>query len=207
MHRMDSSYWKALVTTHQTRIDFIAAPDEVAAKRPHASEEIARLMRFIRSTYTIAIVDFGRCFSPAALDALSELDTLYLVATLDLTTLEHAKHALGVFERRSGGTDRVKVLLNRVPAHAKPDPQGIQDFLGQSPAGSFTNDFNSLYEAYSEGQLLTATAPLAKELSGLATILRSRAFGEPPAALHEVPRRAATGNTKSWFSFFQRAQG
>jgi pilus assembly protein CpaE len=168
MHRMDSSYWKALISTHANQIDFIAASDELATKRAPAADETVHLMRFIRSAYSLTVVDFGRSVNVTALDALGELETLYLVASLDLHTLDQAKRAIAMVEERGYAPNRVKLLLNRVPDRRVPDARGIEEYTGRAHAAVLTNDYMSLYDAYSEGRLLEAGTPLGKDLRAFA---------------------------------------
>jgi pilus assembly protein CpaE len=206
LHRMDSSLWKGLVSSHPNQIDFIPAPDEVAAKRHPGREEMTHLMRFIRSMYPVTIVDFGRSVSMAALDSLPELDALYLVTTIDRTTLEHTRNAIQMLEERGLPAARLKVLLNRVPDKGVPDRAGIESLIGRPCAATFRNDFMALYDAYSEGSLLQQGTPLAKEFLALANSIRARAAGERETEEVRGVAAPVRDSGKRWFSFFQRAQ-
>ncbi len=206
LHRMDSSLWKGLVSTHPNQIDFIPAPDEVAAKLHPGREEMTHLLRFIRSMYPVAIVDFGRSVSMAALDSLPELDALYLITTLDLTTLEHTRRAIQMLDERGFPAARLKVLLNRVPEKGIPDRAGIESFIGRPIAATFRNDFMALYDAYSEGMLLQQGSPLAKEFLALANSIGARVAGERETEKNRGATAPAPDAGKRWFSFFQRAQ-
>ncbi len=206
LHRMDSSLWKALVSSHENRLDFISSPDEVAAKCHPGREETTHLMRFIRSMYSLSIVDFGRSVSTAALDSLPELDALYLVTTSDPATLDHARRAIQMVEERGFASGRLKVLLNRMPDRGGPDRKEIENVLGRPCTAVFGNDYMALYDAYSEGHLLPQGSRLCKEIHGLADLVRARMAGERegnPAGNNGtiVPEAG-----KRWFSFFQRAQ-
>ena len=206
LHRMDSSLWKGLVSSHPNQIDFIPAPDEVAAKRHPGREEMTHLMRFIRSMYPVTIVDFGRSVSMAALDSLPELDALYLVTTIDRTTLEHTRNAIQMLDERGLPAARLKVLLNRVPDKGVPDRAGIENLIGRPCAATFRNDFMALYDAYSEGSLLQQGSPLAKEFLALANSIRARAAGERETEEVRGVAAPVRDSGKRWFSFFQRAQ-
>jgi len=205
LRRMDSSLWKGLVSSHTDRLDVIPAPDEVAAKRSPSAEESTHLMRFIRSTYPVSIVDFGRSVSVVALDSLPELEVLYLVTTPDFTSLEHAKRAIGNAEERGFAGNRLKVLVNRSGDRRKPELEGIEKSLGRPFEAVFPNDHTSLYDAYSEGRFLPATSALGKELHALADSIRVRAAGEPERG--ESDKAAAATSGKGWFSFLQKTQG
>lgn len=207
LHRMDMSLWKGLVTSHGNGMDFIPAPEELAAKRHPAREEVVHLTRFIRSVYPITVADFGRSVSMAALDSLPELEVLYLITTPDPAALAHAKRAIRMVEERGFASSRIKVLLNRVPERGSFDQKEIESSLGCACAASFRNDFMALYDAYSEGHLLESGNALGKEMRRLADSLKARASGEREAEPGEdVPKPVLDGGGKRWFSFFQRAQ-
>jgi pilus assembly protein CpaE len=199
LRRMDSSLWKALVSSHADGLELIPAPDEVAAKRAPEREEMTHLMRFIRSTYSVSIADFGRTVSMAALDSLPELEILYLVTTPDFTSLERAKRAIGDVEERGFGSDRLKVLLNRAGERGKPDLEGVEKALGRPCDAVFRTDHMSLYDAYSEGRFLPPATALGKEFHALADSIRTRIAGD-----HEVKPAAVPEGGKRWFSFLQR---
>jgi Flp pilus assembly CpaE family ATPase len=187
-------------------VDFIPAPDEVAAKRHPGREETTHLMRFIRSMYAVSVIDFGRSVNMAALDALPELDALYLVTTSDPATLDHARRAIQMMEERGFPHGRLKVLLNRVPDRGAPDRKAIESALGRPCAAVFRNDFMALYDAYSEGHLLEQGSRLGKEIHGLAASIRARAAGECTDEPGENTVGPIPEANKRWFSFFQRAQ-
>jgi len=178
LHRMDSSYWNALVTKQGNQLEFIAAPDELGERTPPDPRQFGRLLRFIRSIYPVTILDFGRCYSAAALETLSELEALYLITTQDLLALENAKDFLETAEARGKGADRVQVLLNKTPVRQKPDLDNLEKYLGVRPAGVFSDDTEALYETWSEGRLLGANSVLGRQLTSLA---KSIMIPEPPA--------------------------
>jgi pilus assembly protein CpaE len=199
MHRMDSSYWKALVSSQGGYLELISAPDDLAAKRPGGPDEMAHLMRFLRSVYPVTIVDFGRHISSAALDSLPELETLYLLATVELETLDQAKDCVRILGQRGYGPPRVQVLLNRMPERNAPDLKGLESFLGVPPAGVFINDPTSLYDAWSEGRLVESNTKLGREINALAGSIVRRARGERPE------QRKAEVQPQRRLSFFQRS--
>jgi pilus assembly protein CpaE len=205
LRRIDSSLWKALVSSHGDKLDVIPAPDEVATKRSPEPEESAHMMRFIRSTYPVSIADFGRSVSATALDSLAELEALYLVTTPDFTSLERAKRAIQTVEERRFPSSRLKVLLNR--AGGKPDLEGIERSLGRPCEAIFTNDHMALYDAYSEGRFLAPTTALGKELHALADSIRAQASGEGQGDKVGKAATAAGAGGKRWYSFLQKTQG
>jgi pilus assembly protein CpaE len=202
LRRMDSSLWKGIVSTHADKLDVIPAPEEIAARRAPEREETVHLMRFIRSMYPVSIADFGRSISVAGLDALPELEFLYLVTTPDAASIESARRAIQMVEERGFPSHRLKLLLNR--AGSKTDRAGIEKVLGRPCEAIFRNDHMALYDAYSEGQFLSPANPLGKELHALTGSIRARLDGDREKA--EKPVEATAGGRR-WLSFLQKAPG
>lgn len=200
LRRMDSSLWKALVSTHADGLEFIPSADELAAKRGPEREEMTHLMRFIRSTYSVAIADYGRSVSVAALDSLPELEILYLVTTPDFTSLDRTKRVIGDAEERGFESDRIKVLLNRAGERGKPGLDEVEKALGRPCEAVFRNDHLSLYDAYSEARFLTPGTSLGKEFHALADSIRARIEGDNN--VKSAPAVLQSG--KRWFSFLQK---
>jgi pilus assembly protein CpaE len=208
LHRIDASLWKGLITTHANQMDFIPAPEDLAARRPPVPEETTHLMRFIRSTYPAAVVDFGRSISLPALDALPELETLYIITTTEQGTLSHARRAISMVEERGFAGHRIKVLVNRVAQKNPPELSRIEQQLGRPPAGAFVSDFMAFYDAYSEGHLLQPGTRIRKELTALSDSISARILGDREAEKKTAPAPAGGENGgRRWFSFLQRSAG
>ncbi len=208
LRRMDSSLWQALVSTQADKLDMIQAPDEIAAKKAPAREETLHLMRFIRSTYPAATIDFGRSVSAAALDGLPEMDLLYLVTTPDHHCVERARRALDSIEDRGFAPARVRIVLNRAVVSGKVSYAAVEQALGRPIDVTLRDDHLTLYDAYSEGRFVPPGSALGKELHALAASLRQRAFGDV-AGTKAAGAAARTGNNggKRWFSFLGKGPG
>jgi pilus assembly protein CpaE len=201
LHRMDSSYWKALVSKHSAHLDLIASPDDLAARRPADSREVAHLMRFIRSVYPVTIVDFGRHVNISALDCLPELESLYLLSTSELSTLDRTKDCVADVLERGFERRRLKILMNR--ATSQLDMQSLEEFLGIDPSAAFSSDYPSLYEAWSEGRLLEPDTRLGRELKALARTIVATSKGETAAPLPKL--EAQVSGIGKWFPGLSKA--
>lgn len=204
LRRMDASFWKALVSTHADKLDLIPAPDEISARQAPAREETLHLMRFVRSTYPAAVIDFGRAISRAALDGLPEMDLLYLVTTPDHLSVERARRALGSFEDRGVAPDRIKLVLNRASASGKVSYASAEKTLGRPIDIMLRDDHLMLYDAYSEGRFLPPGSALGKELHRLAVSIRQRASGEIVTETAVPSPAGAAGGARRWFSLMSR---
>ena len=212
MHRMDSSYWNALVTKQGNQLEFIAAPDELNERTTPDPRQFARLLRFVRSIYPVTILDFGRCYSAAALETLPELEALYLITTQDLLALENAKEFLETATARGKGAERIQVLLNKAPVRQKPDLDNLEKYLGVRPTGVYSDDAEALYETWSEGRLLGANSVLGRQLTSLAKSIMTpepppHAAAEATGSEKKLVAPAATApGLGRFFSFMQRSR-
>ena len=206
LHRMDSTYWDKLVSKHGPGLHMIPAPDDLAARGPVGAQEVAHLLRFMRSVYPLTVVDFGRHTSPAALDSIPELDTLYVLTTAEPDVLCHAKECAEAFAARGFERSRIKTLVNRQPERNAPAPETVADQLGAPAAGFFTSDYVSLYDAWSEGRLLQGNTKFGRELAALAGTVVARVKGESAVTPTRKPLPAeATAGFHRFFSFFRKA--
>ena len=132
------------------------------------------------------MVDFGRCYSAAAIESVPEMEALFLIVSQDLPALENAQDFIRLTDERGKGQDRIKVLLNRVNAKQKPDLDSLESFLGVRPAGVFSDDAESLYEVWSEGRMLGNDSELGRQLKALAKSLTVPFAEEAAAKLNEA---------------------
>jgi pilus assembly protein CpaE len=193
MHRMDSSYWNALVIRSGEKLEFLAAPDELTERTLPDAKQLGRLLRFIRSAYPLTFLDFGRCHSAAALESLPELDVMYLVVTQDLMTLENARDFIRAVEDKGKYAERIQVLLNRVPAKQKPDLDAIESYLGVRPSGVYSDDPEALYETWSEGRLLGTDSVLGRQMAALAKTITTENAPEGVVGGKEAVKAKAPG--------------
>lgn len=164
MHRMDSNFWNAVVHPVADRLEFLAAPEELADRETPEARHVARLLRFIRTTYRTAILDLGRWRSAAALDSLPEMEALYIMTLPDSSAYDGARDFLKAAEERGHSTHKVQILLNGAPAKQKNDLAALEKATGLKAAGVFSDDRDALYETWSEGRLLSDESVLGQQL-------------------------------------------
>jgi Flp pilus assembly CpaE family ATPase len=146
-------------------------------------------------------VDFGRHVNISALDCLPELESLYLLSTTEVITLDRTKDCVADLLQRGLERRRLMVLMNR--STSQTDLESVEEFLGIAPAAAFSSDYPSLYDAWSEGRLLEPDTKLGRELKALARTIVAASKGEAPAPLPK-PEAQASGIGK-WFPGLSKA--
>jgi pilus assembly protein CpaE len=168
IHRLDVSYWKALVSNGQPRVEVIAAPRLVDPNEPLSTEAFRQVVRFTRTLYDWVVLDLGRGLNPVTLAVLGDLDQAFLVATFDVLALQRVKQLVDNLLEHGYGLKRFQLIVNRMPRQPDLTQSELEKVLGLEIYAGLPNSYPELYEAYSEGHLLPATSELGRQFSRLA---------------------------------------
>jgi pilus assembly protein CpaE len=171
LHRLDLSYWKALVSNGIPGVEIMPAPLALASKQGIKQEQLRHVFGFVRSHYDWTLVDLGRSLSHLSMGALEEIDEGYLVTTLEVPALHQAKQVVQVLLDSGYGKNRLHLVLNRVPKRVDITPSELEKMLGLPIHSMLPDDYPELYESYSEGKLLSRNTDLAKHIARLSVKL------------------------------------
>ena len=167
-NRLDQNYWSALVSNGTPRLKIIRAPIASFEREPVRREDLGTVLRFVRFQYDCTVVDLGRGMNPLVMSALEEVDEVFLVTTLDVPALHQAKQIVLSLREHGFATNKLRLVLNRVPRSPDVLPNELEELLGITVYAMLPDDYASIYEAYSEGQLLPAGSVLGRQLSRMA---------------------------------------
>lgn len=172
--RLDESLWKALVVEHKSGVSVIPAP-AVYSRWDHPDEDqLRQVLKFMRTQHDWIILDLGRSLNSIATAVLDELDQLFLISTLEVVALHGLKAIVhGLFQQG----EKLQLVLNRTPKTMDITVQELEKIIGRSLYASLPNDYMSLYQSYSSGNLLSANNNLSQQLN----LLASRISGVQPA--------------------------
>jgi pilus assembly protein CpaE len=164
LHRLDKDFLKELVSRHKSGVDIVAASEQF--DRPNAQDvgAIEELLRILARTYDYVIVDAGNTINSCGLAALYAADTVFLVTNPDVPSIRNAQRLVDRVRQLGAGSERVKVLLNRVSENLLIAPKQIETALGYGIYHSFTSDYRAVSTALNSGVPLTLS-----NHSGIAT--------------------------------------
>jgi pilus assembly protein CpaE len=168
LHRLDASYWNALISNGLPGLEIIAAPQALASKQQPNQEQMQNMLTFCRGQYDFSIIDLGRSLNLTAMNALEEIDETYLVTTLDVPALHQSKQIIQTLSGVGYGRERLRLVLNRMPQRLDVTPDELEKMMSLPVFATLPNDYPSLYESYSEGSLLPPNSRLGKELNRMA---------------------------------------
>jgi pilus assembly protein CpaE len=171
LHRLDISYWKALVSNGIPGVEIIASPLALASKQQPRDEQLRHVMAFARPLYDWTLADLGRSLSRIAMAALEEIDEVCLVTTLEVPALHQSKQIIQTLLDSGYGKARIRLILNRAPKRLDITPGELEKMLGIPIFCMVPNDYPELYETYAEGRMLNRSSDLGKAMTRLATKL------------------------------------
>jgi len=167
-HRLDLSYWKALVSNGMPRLGVIRSPGGMAVRQEAKPDDLRHVLQFVRFQYDWTVLDLGRGMNPLLMTALEEVDHAFLVTSLDVPALHQVKQVTQTLLDSGYGRARLNLVLNRVPKNPDVTPDELEKLLGLPVYSMLPDDYASVYEAYAEGQLIPSNSNLGKQLARLA---------------------------------------
>lgn len=88
------------------------APKDPTSAEYITADQIKGLMMLVKSYYDIIIVDTGVNFDDVTLSVLDLSDKVYLVSTIEVTSLKNTKTSLKVMQSLNYSKDKIKLIMN-----------------------------------------------------------------------------------------------
>ena len=151
LHRLDKNFLGELVAKHKSGLDILAGAEQF--DRPNAQDAgaVEELLRVLSKTYDHLVVDAGNVINACVAAALYAADTIFLVANPDVPSIRNAQRLVDRVRQLGAGSERVKVLLNRVSDQLMVSPKQIETALGYGIHQAFTSDYRTVATALNSG--------------------------------------------------------
>jgi pilus assembly protein CpaE len=167
LQRLDQSYWQGLVSNGIPNLEVITAPNLPATKQLPAGH-VKQVLAFARTQYDWAVFDLGRNVTSNTLSVLDVIDETYLVTTPEVPALHQAKQIVQVLLDAGYSRSHLHLVLNRTTRRIDLTLEELETMLGVPIYATIANDFDSLYEAFSEGRLVDSSTPPGRDFARLA---------------------------------------
>jgi pilus assembly protein CpaE len=157
LHRLDKDFLKELVSKHKSGLDILAGSEQF--DRPNANDAgaVEELLRVLAKMYEQVIIDAGNMINACSVAALYAAETVFLVTNPDVPSIRNAQRLIDRTRQLGAGSERVKILLNRVSDQHLIAPKQIETALGYGIHHTFSSDYRTVSEALNSGVPLALT--------------------------------------------------
>src|SRR6187399_2187789 len=126
LHRLDKNFLTELVAKHKSGLDILAASEQF--DRPNAQDAgaIEELLRVLTKTYDYVVIDCGNMINSTVAAALYAADTIFLVTNPDVPSIRNSQRLVERMRQLGAGSERIKILLNRVSGEHLIAPKQIE---------------------------------------------------------------------------------
>jgi pilus assembly protein CpaE len=151
LHRLDKNFLTELVAKHKSGLDILAGSEQF--DRPNAQDAgaVEELLRVLAKTYDYVIIDGGNVINSVVAAALYAADTIFLVTNPDVPSIRNAQRLVDRVRQLGAGSERIKVLLNRVSDQHLIAPKQIETALGYGIHHTFSSDYRTVSTALNSG--------------------------------------------------------
>jgi len=167
LQRLDQSFWHGLISNGIPDLEILTAPTSPAAKQVLAPQ-LKQVLAFARTQYGWSVLDLGRNLNGATLSMLDLVDETYLVTTPEVPALHQAKQVIQVLLDAGYSRSHLRLVLNRTTKRVDVTFDELETMLGVPVFATVVNDFDSLYEAFSEGRLVNDSSDASTDFARLA---------------------------------------
>jgi pilus assembly protein CpaE len=157
LHRLDKDFLRELVSKHKSGLDILAGSEQFDRPNPQDSGAIEELLRVLSKTYEHIVIDVGNLMNACAVSARYGAQTVVLVTHPALPPIRNAQRLIDRVRQLGAGSERVKILLNRVSDQHLIAPKQIETALGYGIHHTFASDYRTVSEALNSGVPLSMT--------------------------------------------------
>jgi pilus assembly protein CpaE len=157
LHRLDKDFLKELVSKHKSGLDILAGSEQFDRPNAQDAAAIEELLRVLGRSYEHIVIDAGNMINSCAVSALYAAETVFLVTNPDVPSIRNSQRLVDRVRQLGAGSERVKVLLNRVSDQHLIAPKQIETALGYGIHQSFSSDYRAVSTALNSGVPLALT--------------------------------------------------
>ncbi|HEX6976476.1 MAG TPA: AAA family ATPase [Vicinamibacterales bacterium] len=157
LHRLDRDFLRELMGRHKSGLDIMAASEQFDRPNGQDAGAIEELLRVLGRMYDYIVIDAGNMINSCAVAALYAADTIFLVTNPDVPSIRNAQRLVDRVRQLGAGSERVKILLNRVSDQHLIAPKQIETALGYGIHHTFSSDYRTVSTALNSGVPLALT--------------------------------------------------
>jgi pilus assembly protein CpaE len=179
LSRLDESLWKALVMDARPGLSVLPAPQLFSPEQSPQRSQLKGLLGFLRSRYDWIVLDLGRSLNTIVSHIYDELDQVLLVSVLEAAALHGVKTMIRRLAECGQDLTRIQLVINRAPKMLDIPLDELAKTLGRPVYATILNDYQSIQNSYSAGNLLASGTKLGQQYAELAAKIANVPVAKP----------------------------
>ena len=151
LHRLDREFLRELMARHKSELDILSGSEQFDRPNQQDASAIEELLRVLSRLYDYIVIDAGNMINSATASALYAADAVFLVTNPDVPSIRNAQRLVDRVRQLGAGSERVKILLNRVSDQSLIAPKQIETALGYGIHHTFSSDYRTVSTALNSG--------------------------------------------------------
>src|SRR6476659_126223 len=151
LHRLDKEFLRELMARHKSELDILAGSEQFDRPNQQDATALEELLRVLSRLYDYIVIDAGNMINSSTASALYAADTIFLVTNPDVPSIRNAQRLVDRVRQLGAGSERVKILLNRVSDQHLIAPKQIETALGYGIHHTFSSDYRAVSTALNSG--------------------------------------------------------
>jgi pilus assembly protein CpaE len=169
--RLDEEMLSGFLVDHPSGLHVLLAPPQPIDAALVSAPSLSRILDLLANMYDFVIIDTPALIDDCVLTAVDKSDFVYLVATMDVTSVKDARTALQRLTSLGYSEEAVRLLLNRADSRVFLEPAEIERAIGLSISARIPSD-RLVPRSVNKGVPVVIEAPrsaVARSLKGIAS--------------------------------------
>ena len=158
LHRVDGDLLGSYIASHGSGVDVLSAPFDPDEGRDIGSEEVERILEFLRGVYDWVVVDASNSLDSRMIAGLRTAEEIFVVTQIDVPSLRNIQRIRRVLKRVV--PDRpLRVVINRFHPAGDITLKDVERTLGLEVFWTLSNDYDSVVHSINTGEPLVMNVP------------------------------------------------
>ena len=175
---LDAEFVESVLASHSSGIKLLGAPRPEESEQV-TSEQLIKLLRFLRTLFAYVIVDTSTQLSEATLAAIDASDLLLVVTLQDIPSIVSTRRFLDLVPRLRISPQRLLLVMNGFDERGNISPEKVNKTFQQEIAAIIPREEHVVIPSINRGvpfmlQSEILAKPLGKAYVSLAEAIRQR---------------------------------
>ena len=127
---LDLDAISSIIASHESGLNFIAAPTFPSEAEMVHSETLAAALRFLKSQFEYVVADLPHDFSANTIQTLDAADLILMIASPDMASIRAVTAALDTYDKLGYPREKIKFVLSAIFPYSNLTRERIEATLG-----------------------------------------------------------------------------